>query len=584
MRVELAGLICEAHGPIDTRASNLRLSTLPDGTITAVKRKTAMTGDRIYPIHAWTRLHWIAVDAYWRALPRRIRKEWGRCTRHTVDCVESNLDTFRHVNMPRAILGMPILRLPPTREDSHALYLETPHDNRRTFRRKPTQLWVHGLEKPEPPWAPGDPLEPIPNTEHAVDSQKPFNVFAGDHPNALVPSPFCDTRDCPATVNHCRPLLHAWPYADFVTYPGRDYFTWESQLDPVSGDRTTPWLVSHVVESLQRWGSGDAYEKIMASHIYCAEGIFREHDIPTGKGWCIELIFWSAPAVRLSYAYYWAPLSRCCADGPYQLWAVENVQGSYPWAQALILQADGPPPDTPYPCGPHWVSEIDTIHSYAACIADLENQDNWCGLLWSGDDWVNHLVPAQCGGPGFSSCTPIMCSDAGPNAGFYYFLVWVNKNRVPVPLLYRKPTTWWQAGPYGHYWLVDPDAETTWAPQCVLVWAEDVDWPKRDPNTALNVSISIAEFIALEIAIGYGLVALKRVAQWAGVLYPYGTMPIQQAAGASGPIMDAMTSEAWRCSVATAHGTTNVIKLGDPIAIEARHRLSAFFAARHLVP
>lgn len=573
MRIDLMGMIQEAHGPYGGRDGALRLSTLKDGTIIAVPRKTAMTGNAIHPLHAWARLQWIALDAYWRGLPNRIRTEWGKCTRYSARCYESRLDHFRRVNMPRAILGMPHLRLPPVCADSHCTYLERPQDHRRINRNAPLQLWVSGQTKPEPPWAPGDPLEPAPDREHAVDSQATFDFCYADNPNPLIPPPFCDNRLCPATVTHCRPLLHAWPYIDFEPYPGRTYFTWESQLDPESGDRTTPWIVSHVVESKRRWAEDLPYEKIMASHLYCDQGIFREHEIPGGRGWCLELIYWSGPAVKLSYAYYYQPLRDACPTGPFLLFAVEDVYGTYPWQEYLELQADGPEPGTPYPCNRQFQGVyFDSTH-IATCIVDLTNPNNWAGLTWEAGAYDSTLSLGSCGGPAFLSATPIMCTEVGDNAGFYYFLVYFEHHGTDWLLLYRKPTHWWQYGPWGHYFIVADGPEYNWAPPCLNVWQEYVNWPQRDPNTAANVAWTVAGIIAVDLAIGVAFKVAARVSEWAYAVEPYSEAAIIEAAGPAAPAQQILTSEAWRCTVQTAHAALPPIKIGDHLAIEAWRRV-----------
>ncbi|MBA7536811.1 hypothetical protein ES705_29076 [subsurface metagenome] len=284
MRIELMGMLQSASGPFGGRENHLKLTTQRDGNIIVTKRKTAMTGNRIYASHAWTRLNWIALDGRWRSLPHKVRVEWGKCIRRTTDTVKSNLDEFRAINMPRMILGFPPLRLPPDRFKSQVHYFSRHSDPSRRRRRKPLQVWTSGVMKPEPP-EPGEP----------PGEGEPFDLFDTGDPHPFVPSLSCTWPPCPESLNHCYDICYAFPDVPFETRPPNTYLEW---LCPASGDppqRGDQWALVRRIESLRIWYGDEPYETVSAWPIRCRTGDWETMTIPWPGAWCVQLKYESPP-------------------------------------------------------------------------------------------------------------------------------------------------------------------------------------------------------------------------------------------------------------------------------------------------
>ena len=341
MRVKLIGLLQSATGPFGGRAGHEKLVTRKDGQVLAVPRKTSMTANRIYNVMEWAKINWILVDCLWRNSAPRIRVEWGKCTRRTTDLATSNLDMFRKINMPRAMLGQPLLTLPPDKFHSWCTYLPRPPQHSRHNRRPPQQVWVAGQQKPDPPWTPS-PQEPQdPYKGAGPPDPLPFDALRGPIANPLVPSASCAALQCPDNVLYCYDELVCYLPIPFEPKPDSNYFRWLAYTTPDKTFRRPVWDIKTEIHSKRIWYKTIPYERVEAMNVECYTGSFYGHPLPWPYAYCVRLKYISDPAVKLSYAYYWRNTADCCPDGAMELGWVQHVYGTFPWPEHILLQAGG---------------------------------------------------------------------------------------------------------------------------------------------------------------------------------------------------------------------------------------------------
>lgn len=554
MQIQLSGLIQAATGPYGGRANRLKLSTRQDGRILVTPRKTSMTGDVIHPLHAWTRSMWIVADAFWTTLPRRVRALWGMCARRTTDKASSNLDEFRHVNIPRLIVGMPMLRLPPDRFHSYCCYLERPPQYS-THNKKPSmQLWLRGHQKPEPPWTPtkDEPAPPWP-PGHPPEPVE-FSPLKSPYPHPFVPSPYCVTYDCPDNALYCYDELFLHPIVDFDTRHGMAFLHWKADTSEDRTYREPVWKSQTEIWSERVWYDHRPYEKIMASHVECHTATWLEHELPWPSAYCVQLTDWSSPAVKLSHAFYWRSTEDRCPYHFFELAWVDHVHQTYPWPDSIYLEASGniiaepPPCDDPY----LWINP----HHDPSCMwTSNDNFAQWAGFQWTttsavrSDPWLEY-----CGGTAFASVGPIRCSDSGPRQGLWWFQIVILHAGDPVLLEYRKPSLSGDQGLFGYYGLYDPNDLFPWASPAVLVYDQFNDWPQVCMTDREVAFWWILKLIALEIgmyAITHG--ASRLLTKWK-LMSPYTYKPWVDAATHGKPVQHAIGHGAWRCKLVAKIG------------------------------
>ena len=585
MRIALNSLLHSASGPYGGRANHLKLSTTQDGQVLVTPRKRAMTGDHVLPVHAWARIHWMGVDAYWKTLPRRVRIEWGKCGRRTSDLAQSNLDQFRKVNMPRALLGFGLLRLPPDRFGSQAIYIPRPPGNPRPTRRPPMQVWLAGQEKPEPPWKPGDPQEPSAHTWPEPGSQRAFGHFDADAPNIVVPTPFCWPSTCPTSISHCPLYLYNWHPTAYEPRAGKNFFRWATPQAPDMTHEEPYYRILNEIWSERIWYGDEPYKKMLASDLKCYSGTWEDIPIPWPGAWCVKLTHWSAPAVELSYAWYWQPRLTPCPGGTFSLAKKEDVHHYYDWPPFIVLQPVGIPPDQIKPCplpgdiedAPRWA----TTH-----WEHLSNPAYRAGITWQFAASGNAFpFERYCFTLGMTHLSDLQCNHSGPLKGHYSFTLTMSVAHHEYPLVYAKANHHLFYGPLGWYVLQNEGPERDWASPTLLIWDENVDWNEEDPNSNRHVYYRVAQMIALAflsriIALKVGDVRALREAQ-----RYYAWDATQKAASASLEVAEMFAENEWRCSMIAAGHYGPPIKIGCALATEAARRMKMLAnAAEKLVP
>ena len=126
MRLQFAGIITHAAGPFMGRKAGYRLRTLKRGSVVLEKRKPHMTTPGDTHITNWCKLCWLWADLVWQLCDQDDKVTWARCAKRTATVHRSGLDEFRHVNIPRLIIGMPPLRRAPDRFRSTAIRYPRP--------------------------------------------------------------------------------------------------------------------------------------------------------------------------------------------------------------------------------------------------------------------------------------------------------------------------------------------------------------------------------------------------------------------------------------------------------------------------
>lgn len=547
MKIELTGLLQSATGPYGGRAAGTKLVTRKDGQVLVVKRKKAMTGDRVYVLHAWSRVLWIYVDALWQSLPQRIRAVWGQCALRTADNARSNLDEFRHVNIPRAFVGFPMLRLPPDRFRSHATYLPRPPQHSCHHRKPPMQIWVDGYEKPEPPWvpAPDEPVCPFPDCH--PPPAPPFSPFEGAEPHPLVASASCVYVPCPDNVTYCYDELYCMMPVAFETKPGVDYFRWQALTNPERTWRSPVWDIKTEIHSKETWGDGFVYEKLMAENVQCYTGTYEGGTMPWPSGWCVKLTHWSAKAVKLSYAYYWRDSTELCPGQHFERAWVYHVYGAYPWPQHIYLQPKGDLIGDPPPCPPLVSGILEFVYPTGFWV-DYTDNKQWAGFTWEVDSGRSaYPWTFLCAGPAFLSVSDIKCCDTAPRKGMWYFQIVVQHAGGPVLLEYRKPTVYADQTIFGTYFLHDPYNIHPWAAYGILVYDERKDWHDEEPTITWILVRKIAVFMICQLIGWFAHKGLSAAAAWAGLGTPYSYAPIQASLAAARPAIQTLGAGAWRC-------------------------------------
>ncbi len=573
MRIELASFLQAATGPYGGRTAGTKLVTRQDGTILVTARKTAMTGDHVHPVHAWARVIWIYVDALWKSLPRRIRAEWGLCARRTTDKASSNLDEFRHVNMPRALLGMPMLRLPPDRSKSQAMYLPPPDTAGRHSSKAPTQLWIEGVEKPEPPWTPtpDEPEPPWPGPDPPPPAE--FDVNKGPFGHPLVASASCYGCPCPDDVPYCYDELYVKPPVDFLARPGSDYFLWKAYTPPDRSYRTPVWDIQTEIWSERRWYDNVPYERLIAENVACYADTYEGVPLPFGSAYCVKLTHYSSPGMKLSYAYYWQFSTELCPHGYFELAWTFHIYGDYHYPESLTLERGGDVITEPPPCFDPGGILLQDEHPSTVWL-DNSATEMWAGYTWDltgpRKAWPR---PELCAGPAYLNVSDIRCCDTEPRKGMWYFQITVLHNGTPYLLEYRKPIFRDDYGIFGTYFIHDPTHHHSWASFGITLQDKAVDWTEFVPDVALEC-IKEMLIIAMWELLGYAVHwHLKRALFRLGNKAGYSYRPIREAVSASRSVNVALKPGTWKCKL--------LVKLGPgamknrTLALEALRRVRA---------
>lgn len=576
MKVELAGLLQAATGPYGGRAAATKLATLKDGQVLVVRRKDAMTGDRVHVLHAWARINWIYVDALWVSLPRRIRAVWGQCARRTTDKASSNLDEFRHVNMNRAFLGFPLLRLPPDRFRSHACYLQRPPQYSRHNKKPSMQVWLDGYEKPEPPWvpAPDEPDNPFPNGDPPPAA--PFSPLDSAEPHPFVASAHCVYVPCPDNVTYCYDELYCMMPVAFETKPGVDYFLWKATTNPERTFRSPVWDIKTEIHSKRTWGDGYIYEKLMAENVHCYTTTYEGAPIPWPSGWCVKLTHWSSKAVKLSYAYYWRDTTNLCPGQHFDLAWITHVYGEYPWPEHIYLQPKGDIIDDPPPCPPV-VSGIHEFQHPTGLWLDYSDPERWAGFTWETDS-PRSAYPSLwlCAGPSYINVGDIKCCDTAPRKGMWYFQITVQHAGGPVLLEYRKPTVYGDHTIFGSYFLHDPNDIFPWAAYGILVYDHRKDWNDEVPTFTNIVLQKILMFMIAELIGYFTMRGLNAAMAWGRLGTPYAYAPMAKSLAAARPVIKTLGAGAVRCRLKAKVG--KLPWSNHMLAAEALRRIRALKA------
>lgn len=538
MRIDLLGALQSASGPYGGRANHLKLTTRKDGQILVTHRKTAMTGDKIYGLHAWSRLNWIWLDAYWRALPQNVRAEWGKCSRRTADSVKSNIDEFRAHNMPRAFLGFPALMLPPDRFHSHACYLQRTGPQYPHMRRAPMQVWTDGVMKPEPQ-PPGEP--PVEGV--------PFTVFIGSEPHPFVPSTSCTWQPCPPNADPCYDDQVCIMPVPFDCKPPYSFLKWHCPTQGEPPHRPIWWLATQRIESARRWAVDRPWEEIWSSSIACRHGMWGNLEIPWPSAWCITLTYDCAPAVLRSDGYYWHQMTSECPRGTWQLAGFRDYYGHYDWQPTIQLDPFGTMLADPPPCvQPE--SIVWAWDPYTSFWSNFENAERWAGLKWFTHSAHRlTILPSSCGGPAYANATDILCCSSGERKGNWWFKITVMRGGLPYTIEYRKPSTPENPGWAGHYFIEDPNLAIPWATPLMLVAEGDEDWHKKELTIWYVIAKQVAHIIAAELCAAVVVRLFSRMQAWSMLGTPYAYDPMVKAAIGSRHVMKPLQGVTWKCRV-----------------------------------
>ena len=573
MKIELAGFLQAATGPYGGRAAGTKLVTLRDGQVLVTRRKTSMTGDHVLPIHAWSRLNWIMVDCLWQTLPRRIRAVWGMCARRTTDKSSSNLDEFRHVNMPRAILGMPLLRLPPDHAKSQGMYFPSQDVIGRRNRKKPTQLWVAGVQKPEPPWkpTPDEPDPPWPGPDPPPPQE--FDTEVGPVPNLLSVSASCVACPCPDTVPHCYDLLYNKQPVDFVARPGHDYFLWKAWTNPERTVRSPVWDIQTEIWSERRWYDDEPWERVVAENVACYADTYEGRPLPFGSAYCVKFTHYSGPGMMLSYAYYWQFATELCPYPYFELAWATHVYGDYPWPASIDMAPSGDLLVEAPPCPDHY-GVLLRPENPSGCWLDNTDLSMWAGWTWyMPGPHEAYPRPELCAGTANVNVGVIKCCDTEPRKGMWYFQVTVLHGGEPILLEYRKPLYRDDYGVFGTYFLHDPNGIFGWASFGVMLHNRQVDWYDFLPDEQWE-AVKQLFIIALWELAGYGLMwytrnAIARLEWRAGYRYE----KIHDALKVADGLSDANRATTWKCRLGIQMGRGAM--RNRTLALEAIRRFRA---------
>ena len=576
MRVNLLGMVQSATGPYGGFAAHLKLVTRKDGQVLVVPRKRSMTGAQTHPMMAWSQINWILVDFLWKAQPQRIRVEWGKCTKRTTDLKTSNLDMFRKVNMPRAMLGFPLLRLPPDRFYSWATYLERPPQFSRHNRRPPQQVWLEGRQKPEPPWRP-DPLEPVdPFHGGPPPDPAPFGLFRGPIPNPLIDGASCASAECPTNPLYCWDQLTCMPPVDFVTDPRKNYLHWLAYTNPEGTERNPVWDIKTAIHSLRKWYNQVPYETIEATNVECRTEPWLAHPLPWQRAWCVRLKHQSNPGVLLSYGYYWQDTAQTCpGDTFYLAWTVQ-IYGFYPWPETITLQQHGDR-EGDVPCCPD-IYQVFYFDEYpSGFYIDTTYPQNWAGMTWMIDgNRTARLLDFWSTGPAWCYGSDINCTDTGEHAGHWHFWIVVKHGRREYGVTYRKAVTAENPGVFGLYIKYDPHGKQHWAAWAIRVSDNMHDW-NDDVPTIQQIAFQELANLAATILVSavVGLYWERYVATFMAMT-PYDEMLFYKAANACVGMPNSIQAGTWKCRLHQKIGDNGM--RGREIAKEAIRRLRLYEA------
>lgn len=542
MRIELLGALQSASGPYGGRANRHKLTTMKDGRILLTNRKSAMTADHDYPLHAWSRLLWIWLDAMWAGLPQNVRAEWGKCSRRTTDLAKSNLDEFRHHNMPRAILGFPALRLPPDRSRSYACYLPRLAQSSRRKRKPSMQVWTTGVMKPEPQPRGEPPVEGLPFTADVASEPHPFAASAS-----------CMYRPCPDNTNHCYDDQYCVMPVPFDTQPPYSFFKWHCPTENDPPTRPIWWLNVQGIESLRKWYDDRPWEEIWAGSIECRHGMWGNLRIPWPSAWCVTMTYDCPQGVLRSDGYYWRDPTDGYPRGTWELAGFRDYYGHYDWLKTIWLEPGGSILADPPPC-----QKPETVvwagDPFSSFWGDFENADRWAGLTWYSMGATGlGLVPPYCGGPSYANATDVTCCDTGERKGNWWFKITVMRGGQPYTIEYRKPSTPESPGWAGHYFIIDPNVSLPWASPLMLIAAGEIDWPAQVITPREVIAKEVAIFLA-QLAVGALLgVLLRRMEIWVAMRLEYDLGVIRRAAWNAKHVSGTLQG-AWKCRIKISAG------------------------------
>ena len=561
MRVQLRGLLQEAHGAFGGTANRTKLVTTSDGQTLIVPRKDTMTGPWTYSIMLWNQICWAYLDLLWKTLTDDQRGEWGRCVRRNPSTVRSNLDSFRAVNMPRVTMGAPAIRLPPDRAASHAIYLKTPPPGKRKRIRTRTQLWIDGKMKPEPV-PPGETPPP----------GEPFDFFEGSWAHPFVWPQECGRRICPTSAGNCSPTLMLWLTTEEATKPGKSWLQWDATDAGDPPVRPAYWMQTQRIDGLSIWYGTTPRWFIEALNIQCRTGTWDGYTLPHPGNWAIRLRYDNAPAVRSSYAYYVKPVISGCPHGHYELLAIRDVYGTYTWPDHLEVEAQGMPLTYQPKC-----RDPDTLGIYVGDLqtvwVDLEDNRWYAGFNWLGSYHLPlHHMATTSGGESYVSATDINCCDTGERAGQYWFKLGIRRKDSLWLLEYRKPAYGAFLGVLGGYVLYDPYKQYPWAPEAILMRTgtsryDTIPLDLRAANVETFIEVMLALMISWAFGMAYNMFAARfmKMAGLTGKNWP-------AIAGNARPIWGAVNSEEVRCVSMRAIRTP--IPVGNAVAREVERLMA----------
>lgn len=571
MQVDLIGLIQSATGPWGGRASHLKLVTRKDGQVLVVPRKTSMTGSRIWNIMEWAKLNWILVDCMWRNSPPRFRVEWGKCTRRTTDLATSNLDMFRKINMPRAMLGFPLLTLPPDKFHSWCTYVPRPEQHSRHNKKPPQQVWVQGLQKPDPPWTPSAQEPEDPYKGAGPPDPLPFTPLRGPIANPMVSGATCASGECPENPLYCYDELICYLPIPFEPQLDKNYFRWLAWTNPEKTHRNPIWDIKTEILSKRIWYDSRPYYKVTVSNVQCYEGSMYGHNLPWPRAWGIRIQYYSAPGVLLCWGYYWRDTADCCPDGTWELAWYDNIYGSFPWPEHILLQASGTLLAEP-PCCPDIWNLGWQDHCPSGLWVANDDIEQWAGFTWY---WLNNRFAEpfwrNTAGPAAGWVTEIRCHETGLHAGHWVFTVQIKRAGNFHFITYRRPVTAANPGIFGVYMKYDPANLCPWGAYGMQISDYYKDWNDVYPSLGYRIFEGVTIYCCLYVLGYFANRALSAAAVWSGMAQPYSHATVSSAIMNSRDLASALAHGTWRCQITLKHGAMHVGR--EKLTRAAAHRI-----------
>jgi len=352
------------------------------------------------------------------------------------------------------------------------------------------------------------------------------------------------TVDQPCTIHVLLNMRNNWrpPSCFYLTgWNWGDIADEQWHRDPLYTSRTSQ-------ASLERWYADVPLHTIKVFYLDCEDTEFYRPPWPYPAGtiplkipWpsaqCFEAKYECARDVQLSYACYWKPNQQGYAHGLYQLAAVGDVYGTFPWPEFVLAEPAGETLGDPLPCPADWAWILGSF-SLLAFWGDLSHDNQWAGLVWdfSLTSHGRYSEPDSAG-PSLVSCTDITCSDEGEWAGQWRFTLTVAHQHGNWNLLYKRPVTEEKLGVVGLYTLWDPGENTPWASPVVYVYQGYKNWNDDIPSAAMLILRQFAIVIAQIILVHVGAATLSYLKDWLLRHSAYSYSALSGSAGAIQPIV-----------------------------------------------